>query len=155
MQIHTPKKMTVESEKRISRGLVIADASSQAWLLILDALRRLRKDDLHSVRVIFVSFLSETPKKNLGPNVLSLLLEDERETLGRTKEYFDRMNIPYELKVIIAPPWNTVLHEIRDGTHDLLMLQGEFLDLWREYTARGCPYREMIESQKYSILKIS
>jgi len=155
MELYALEEMTVESEKKISKVLIIADASSQACLLILDALRTLRKDDLHSVRVIFVSFLSETLKMNLGPNVLSLMLEDERETLGKTKEYFDRMNIPYELKVIITPPWNTVLHEIEDGNHDLLMIQGEFLDLWRDYTARGCPYREMMESQKYSILTIN
>jgi len=134
--------------------LIIADASSQACRLILDAFQKLREDDLHSVRVIFVSFLSETLKMNLGPNVLSLLLEDEREALGKTKEYFDQMNIPYELKVIIASPWNTVLDEIRDGNHDLLMLQGEFLDSWKQYAARGCPYREMINRSERLVMTI-
>lgn len=155
MEFYSLEKMTGESRKMISKVLIIADASSQAWLLILDALRTLRKDNLHSVRAIFVSFLSETLKMNLGPNVLSLLLEDEREALGKTKEYFDRMNIPYDLKVIIAPPWKTVLNEIKDWNHDLLILQGEFLDFWKEDAARCCPYREMMESQKYSILTIS
>jgi len=156
VKFYSPEKMTVESEKRwISKVLIIADPLSQALISVFDALQTLRKDHLQSVRVIFISFLSETLKKNLGPNVLSLLLEDERETLRKTKEYFDRMNIPYDLKVIIAPPWKTVLDEIRDGNYDLLILQGEFLDFWKQYATRGCPYREMMESQKYSILTIS
>ena len=147
--------MTVESDKRVSKVLVIADASSQAWLLISDALRKLGKDYLQSVRVIFISFLSETLRMSLSPKVLNLLLMEERETLEKAKKYFDQINTPYDLKVIIAPPWKTVLDEIGDGNHDLLILQGEFFDLWREYTPRGCPYREMMGIQTYSVLGIS
>jgi hypothetical protein len=146
--------MTVESDKRISKVLVIADASSQAWLLISDALRKPGKDHLQSVRVIFISFLSETLKMSLNPKVLNLLLKEERETLEKAKKYFDQINKPYDLKVIIAPPWKTVLDEIGDGNHNLLILQGKFFDLWGEYTTRGCAYREMMESQKYSVLAI-
>lgn len=53
--------------------------------------------------------------------------------------------------------WKTVLNEIRDGDgdHDLLILQGEFLSLWREYTMMGCPYRQMMHSPKCCILTIN
>jgi hypothetical protein len=146
--------MTVESEKRVSKVLVITDASSQALVPILDSLQTLRKDHLQSVRVIFISFLSETLTMSLSPKVLNLLLKEERETLEKAKKYFDQINTSYDLKVIIAPPWKTVLDEIGDGNHDLLILQGEFYDLWREYTTRGCPYREMMNSSECLVLTI-
>lgn len=147
--------MTVESDKTVSKVLVIADASSQALVPVLDSLQTLQKDHLQSVRVIFISFLSETLKMSLSPKVLNLLLKEERETLEKAKKYFDQINTPYDLKVIIAPPWKTVLDEIGDGNHNLLILQGEFFDLWRKYTTRGCPYREMMGIQTYSVLGIS
>jgi len=134
--------------------LVIADASSQALVPILDSLQTLRKDHLQSVRVIFISFLSETLTMSLSSKVLNLLLKEERETLERAKKYFDQINTLYDLTVIIAPPWKTVLDEIGDGNHDLLILQGEFFDLWREYTTRGCPYREMMNSSECLVLTI-
>jgi len=155
VEFYSPEKMTVESGKKISKVLIIADASIQALVPVLDSLRILRKDHLQSVRIIFISFLSETLKKNLGPNILGFLGREETDTLAKAKELFDRISIPYGLKVISVPPWNTVLDEIRDGNHDLLILQGEFLDFWKQYATRGCPYREMMESQKYSILTIS
>jgi hypothetical protein len=145
----------VEKMKISTKVLVIADASSQAWLLISDALRKLGKDYLQSVRVIFISFLSETLRMSLSPKVLNLLLKEERETLEKSKKYFDQMNTPYDLKIMIASPWKTVLDEIGDGNHDLLILQGEFFDLWKKYTTRGCPYREMMGIQTYSVLGIS
>jgi len=157
MKLYAPKRTIVESKKRISKVLVIADASSQALVSVLDSLQTLQKDALSSIRVIFISILSETLMKNLGPNVIALLLREERETLAKAKEYFDRMNKPYDIKVIIAPPWKPVLNEIRDrdGDHDLIILQGEFLNLWREYTIIGCPYSQMMHSPKYSILTIN
>ncbi len=144
----------MESEKKISRVLIIADASSQALALILDSFRTLRKDHLQSVRITFVSYLSETLKKNLGPNILGALARQETEALVKAKELFDRISTPYDLKVIVVPPWNTVLDEIRDGNHDLLMLQGEFLDFWEQYAARGCPYREMINRSERLVMTI-
>jgi len=109
---------------------------------------------LESVRITFVSFLSETLKKNLGPNILGALTRQETETLAKAKELFDRISTPYDLKLIVVPPWNTVLDEIRDGNHDLLMLQGEFLDFWKQYAARGCPYREMINTSERLVMTI-
>ena len=135
--------------------MVIADPSSQALVSVLDALQTLRKDHLQSVRIIFISYLSETLEKNLGPNILGSLAREETETLAKAREYFDHINTPCDLKVIIVPPWDTVLDEIGGGNHDLLILQGEFLDLWREYATRGCPYREMMGSQKYCVLTIN
>ena len=154
MKLYAPKRTIVESKKRISKVLVIADASSQALVPVLDSLQTLQKDALSSIRVILISSLSETLKKNLGPNSLALLLREERETLGKAKGCFDRINISNSLKVIIAPPWKPILNEIRDGDHDLLILQGEFLSLWREYTMMGCPYRQMINSSECLVLTI-
>jgi len=148
----------VESEKRwVSKVLVISDPSSQALMSVCDVLQTLRKDQLLFIRII-ISFLSETLKWNLGPNILGALTRQETETLAKAKELFDRISTPYDLKLIVVPPWNTVLDDIddiRDVNHDLIMLQGEFLDFWKQYATRGCPYREMMESQKYSILTIN
>ena len=84
--------MTGESEKKyISRVLVIADPLSQALVSVFDALETLRKDHLHSVRIIFISFLSETLKENLGPNILGALAREETETLAKAKELFDQI----------------------------------------------------------------
>jgi len=46
------------------------------------------------------------------------------------------------------------MHEIGDGNHDLLILQGEFLDLWREHATWGCPYREMINRSERLVMTI-
>jgi len=154
MKLYALKKMTVESEKKISKVLVIADASSQALVPVLDSLQTLRKDHLQSVKIIFISFLSGTLKKNLGPNILSLLTREETETLAKAKEFFDRANIPCSVKVMNDLLWKIVLDEIRGGDQDLMILQGEVLTKWREHTMMECPYRQMINSPEYLALTI-
>jgi len=154
MELYAPKRTIVESEKRISKLLIIADASSQAWVPVLDSLQTLQKDHLQSVRVIFISFLPETLKKNLGPNILGLLAREEAETLAKAKEFFDRANIPCYAKVVNDLWWKMVLDEIREGDQDLMILQGEVLTKWREHTMMECPYRQMINSSECLVLTI-
>ena len=43
MKLNAPKKITLESEKRISKVLIIADASSQALVPVLDSLQTLQR----------------------------------------------------------------------------------------------------------------
>ena len=76
----------------ISKILVIADPSREGLELVLDALQPIRKQQ-PSVKVIFVSFLSEPSLINLGPNILNLLQKEEKEAIERTEEYFTRMDI--------------------------------------------------------------
>jgi len=42
MNLCVPKKMGVESEKKVSSVLIVADASSQALELVLNSLQTLR-----------------------------------------------------------------------------------------------------------------
>lgn len=154
MELNAPKTITLESEKRISKVLIIADTSSQALVPVLDSLQTLQKDHLQSVRIIFISFLSETLKKNLGPNILGLLAREEIETLAKAKEFFDRANIPCSVKVMNDLLWKMVLDEIREGDQDLMILQGEVLAKWREHTMMECPYRQMINRSEGLVLTI-
>jgi hypothetical protein len=59
----------------ISKVLLIADATWQASVLILDAFQGIEVHPME-VRGIFLSCLIEPFKKNLGPNTLYLLLEE-------------------------------------------------------------------------------
>jgi nucleotide-binding universal stress UspA family protein len=117
----------------ISKILIIANASRQASLLILDAFQIIQKHQ-PSVRAIFLSCLSELFKKNLGPNTLNYLVKEQEESLERVRNYFTRMEIPYSFKVITASPWETILNEAEKGDQDLIILQGEFLKIWRQDT---------------------
>ena len=102
-------------------------------VLILDAFQMIQR---HQPRVeaIFISQLSELSKKNLGPNAMNYLIQEERESLERVKNYFTRLDIPYKFKVITGPPWQTVLTKVECGDQDLIILQGAFLKIWREDT---------------------
>jgi len=113
----------------ISNIYVIADASWQASLLILDAFQMIQNDQMR-VKAIFISCLLEPFKKNLGPNTLCLLMEEETKALRRIKNYLTRMDIPHNFKVITASPLETVLNEMEGGDQDLIILQGEFLKMW-------------------------
>ncbi len=114
----------------ISKILIIADASWQASLLILDAFQMIQNHQM-SVKAIFISCLLEPFKKNFGPNTLYLLMEEEKKVLKRVKDYFTKMDIPYNFKVITASPLETVLNEMEGGDQDLIILQGEFLKIWK------------------------
>ena len=77
-----------------------------------------------------------------------------RKDTERVKSYFTRMDIPYDFKVITIPPWEMVFNEIKDGVHHLVILQGEFLSLWRDHIMMGCPYRQMINRSECLVLTI-
>jgi len=126
----------------ISKILVIADPLRESLELVLDALQTIQKHQ-PNIKVIFVSFLSEPSLKNLGPNILNLLLKEEKQTIERTETYFTHEDIPHQIKLIAAPHWEAILNEIRKGDEDFIILQGEFLrilkrdDLDRELYSRA------------------
>ncbi|MEI9476490.1 MAG: hypothetical protein WCO26_07935 [Deltaproteobacteria bacterium] len=115
----------------ISRILIIADASKDASVSVLDAFQMIRNSQPY-VRALLISHLSERFRKNVGPNMLSHIMKEEKESLRRAKDYFTRMGIPRDSKVITVPPWETVFNEVKEGVQDLIILQGEFLETWRE-----------------------
>jgi hypothetical protein len=115
----------------ISKILVIASATREGSVSILDAFQIIQKGQ-PSVKVIFASYLCDPFRKRLGPNTLNHWMKEEKECLERVKNYFARMDIPYDFKVITVPPWKMVFNEIKDGMHDLIILHGEFLKMWRE-----------------------
>jgi hypothetical protein len=115
----------------ISKILIIASATREASVSILDAFQIIQKGQ-PSVKVIFASYLCDLFKKRLGPNTLNHWMKEEKECLKRVKNYFYRMDIPYDFKVITVPPWEMVFNEIKDGVHDLIILHGETLKMWRK-----------------------
>ncbi len=115
----------------ISKILLIVSTTGEALVSILDAFQIIQKDQ-PSVRAIFISYLSDLFKKSLGPNTLNHWMKEEKECLERFKNYFARMDIPYDFKVITVPLWEMVFNEIKDGVQDLVILQGEFLKMWRK-----------------------
>ena len=115
----------------VSNILIVADATRQSAVSILEAFQIVQKDR-PSVKVIFASYLSDFFKKSLGPNTLTHWMKEEKECLETVRNYFVRMDIPYDFKVITVPPWEMILEEMKDGVHDLMILQSEFLKMWRK-----------------------
>ena len=138
----------------ISKILIVANATSQGSVSILDAFQLIQKDQ-PSVKVIFASYLSDLFKKRLGPNTLSHWMKEEKECLERVKSYFTRMDIPYDFKVITVPPWEMVFHEMKDEVHDLIMLQSEFLKMWRKEGVNCALCSDAISKSKSHILLIN
>jgi hypothetical protein len=138
----------------ISKILIVANATSQGSVSILDAFQLIQKDQ-PSVKVIFASYLSDLFKKRLGPNTLSHWMKEEKECLERVKSYFTRMDILYGFKVITVPPWEMVFHEIKDEVHDLIMLQSEFLKMWRKEGVNCALCSDTISRSKSHIVLIN
>ena len=138
----------------ISKILIVANATSQGSVSILDAFQLIQKDQ-PSVKVIFASYLSDLFKKRLGPNTLSHWMKEEKDCLERVKSYFTRMDIPYNFKVITVPPWEMVFHEMKDEVHDLIMLQSEFLKMWRKEGVNCALCSDAISKSKSHILLIN
>jgi len=138
----------------ISKILIVANATSQGSVSILDAFQLIQKDQ-PSVKVIFASYLSDLFKKRLGPNTLSHWMKEEKDCLERVKSYFTRMDIPYDFKVITVPPWEMVFHEMKDEVHDLIMLQSEFLKMWRKEGVNCALCSDAISKSKSHILLIN
>jgi hypothetical protein len=138
----------------VSKISVIADATKQGSVSILDAFQIIQKDQ-PKIKVIFASYLSDLFKKNLGPNTLRHLMREEEECLERVRSYFARMNIPYDLKVIEVPPWKMILEEMQDEVSDLIILQGEFLKRWGKEEANCALCSEAISQLRCPILVIN
>jgi hypothetical protein len=115
----------------VSNILIVADATRQSAVSILEAFQIVQKDQ-PSVKVIFASYLSDFFKKSLGPNTLNHWMKEEKECLETVRNYFVRMDISYDFKVITVPPWKMVFDEMKAGVHDLMILQSEFLKMWRK-----------------------
>jgi len=138
----------------ISKVLVITGTTKQSSVSVLDAFQMVRKDQL-SVKAIFASYLSDLFKKSLGPNTLSYWTKEEEHSLARIKSYFARIDIPYDFKIIAVPPWQMIFEEMKDGDHDFIILQGEFLRKWRNEKANCALCSEMISKLRCPILIIN
>jgi hypothetical protein len=115
----------------ISRILIIADATTEAVEMASEALKTIHGDELH-IKVLFVSRLSGVSLRNLGYNMLTLLMREEQEALQRARVYFTMNGIPYDIRVMPGSDWQAVSKEIEHQAHDILILQGEFADIWRK-----------------------
>ena len=115
----------------ISRIVVIADAATEAVELILESLRAIHDGQLH-IKALFISRLSGISLKNLGPNILTLLMREEEEALQRARHYFTMNNIPYDIRVMPGPDLHGVSKEIENQEHDILIIQGEVAKIWRK-----------------------
>jgi len=115
----------------ISKILVAISATKDGAVSMLDAFQIIQKDR-PSVKVLFTSYLSDLFKKSLGPNTLNHWVEEEKECMDKVSHYFARMDIPYEPKVIIVPPWEIIFHEMSDEVKDLIILQSDLLKKWRK-----------------------
>lgn len=114
-----------------SKILIVADASKEALDSVLDAFQTIRKGQ-PKVTGFFISCLSEPFLKHLGPNILSILLKEEKELLQVAEDYFTHMDILHHFEIISARHRQTAFEEVKLGDHDLIILQGEFLKMCRE-----------------------
>jgi hypothetical protein len=114
-----------------SRILVIADATTEAVEVILESLKTIHSDQLH-IKVLFISRLFGVSLRNLGYNILTLLMREEQEALQRARIYFTMSSIPYDIQIMPGPDWQAVSKEIEGQEHDILILQGEFANIWQK-----------------------
>jgi len=114
-----------------SKVLVIADATTEAVELMLEALKTIHSNQLR-VTALFISRLSGSLPKNIGPSIPTLLMKEEEKALQRARQYFTAEGIPYNIKMKSAPPWQEVFNEMELKTHDITILQGEFAEIWRK-----------------------
>lgn len=138
----------------ISKILFIADASKKALDSVLDAFQTIRK---HQPKVtgIFISCLSESLLNNSGPNILSILLKEEKEALESAQDYFTCAGIPHYFQVIAAPPWQTILDEMKVEEQDLIIFQGEFIKICSENNLNWESHPQAIFEPKCPILIIN
>jgi hypothetical protein len=115
----------------ISKLLLIADSTTEALELILESLKTIHKDRLY-IKALFISRLSGVSLKNLGPNILTLLMREEEAALQRARHYFTINDIPYDIRMISGSDWQAVSKEIEGQEHDILIIQGEFAKIWRK-----------------------
>jgi hypothetical protein len=139
-----------------SKILVAVNATRDASASMLDAFQIIQKDRL-SVKVLFISYLSDLFKKSLGPNTLNHWVKEEKESIEKVNNYFGRMNVPYEHKVIIVPPWEIVFHEISDeaGDQALIILHSELLRKWRKDKTNCALCSDILSKERCPILVIN
>jgi hypothetical protein len=115
----------------ILKILVIADATAEAAEMISNALGTIHSGELH-IKALFISRLSGVSLRNLGYNILTLLMREEQEALQRARVYFTMNSIPYDIRVMPGSDGQVVSKQIEAQEHDILILQGEFADIWRK-----------------------
>ena len=150
IQVNRDKRENLLTTSKI---LFFADASWQASLVIQDVFQMIQNHPM-SAKAIFISYLLDPFKKNLGPNTLYFLMEEEKKALTRVRDYFAGMDIPYSFKMITASPLETFLREV-EGSYDLIILQGEFLKIWREDRVNHGPCSQAINRSKCFVLVIN
>lgn len=138
----------------ISKILFIADVSKEALDSVLDAFQTIQKGQ-PKVRGFFISCLSEPLLKHLGPNILNILLNEEKETLETAEDYFTYMDIPHHFEIISALNWQTVLEEVKVADLDLIILQGEFIKICSENKLNWKSHLQAIFEPKCPILTIN
>jgi hypothetical protein len=139
---------------RISKILIALSATKDASVSMLDAFQMIQKD-MPSVKVLFISYLSDLFKKGLGPNTLSHWVNEEKECMEKVHHYFVRMDIPYERKVITVPPWQMVFDALREENQDLIILQSEFLEKWQKGKANCASCARVLSRSRCSILVVN
>jgi hypothetical protein len=140
--------------QRVSKILIIADATKQGSILILDSFQIIQKNN-PKIKAIFASYLSDLFKKSLGPNTLHHWIKEEEECLERVRSYFARMDIAYAVKVIVVPPWEMIFEEIKDEVPDLMILQGEFFKKWRKNKTSCTLCSDLISQLKCPMLVVN
>ena len=139
---------------KISKILIALSATKDASVSILDAFQMIQKDT-PNVKVLFISYLSSLFKKSLGPNTLNHWVKEEKECMEKVSGYFGRMDIPYEPKVIIVPPWEMVFDEMREEVQDLIILQDELLEKWKKGKANCALCSDALSRSRCLILVIN
>ena len=139
---------------RISKILIALNATKEASMSMLDAFQMIQKGT-PSVKVLFISYLSDPFKKSLGPNTFSHWAREEKECMEKVNQYFARMDIPYDHKVITVPPWGMVFDEISEGAQDLIILQTELLERWKKGKVNCALCSEALSRSRCPILVVN
>ncbi len=139
---------------RTSKILIALSATKDASAPMLDAFQMIQSDK-PSVKVLFISYLSDLFKKSLGPNTLTHWVEEEKECIEKVSHYFTRMNIHYASTLITVPPWEMVFEEMSEEVQDLIILQTELLDRWKKRQANGAPPLDAVSRAKCPILVVN
>ena len=149
MQTFPFRQVVYKGERLMnSKILVIADASREALPLITDALYKI-KEHQPSVRLIFISHLSDSFKTSFGPNILKILMKEEKETLERARDHFSRMDMRCSVKAITVPPWDGVFRELEEDDYDLVMIQGDFIKTWKKWAMPHVPMASKEQSSQF------
>ena len=77
-------------------------------------------------------FISRVSPRHLGPNVLTLLMREEERALQRARHSFTVNDILYDIRTTPGSDWQAVSEEIDGQEHDILIIQGEFAEIWQK-----------------------